>query len=97
MASIQTRDKERYKSIPCREAERCPAQPSSETPPPAADGNRFRDPQPERVLRALSPKQDVSPTNPSPRTTLQKRRQVEGQSLSAWRTPNKQSLLKQQS
>jgi hypothetical protein len=65
LASIQTRDKERYKSIPAREADQCPAQPSSEMLPPAADGIKYRNPQPdcaesEGICRALSPNQDVS-------------------------------------
>jgi hypothetical protein len=41
------------------------AQPSSEKPPPTADGNKYRDSLPDNlhkvsVLRTFSPKQDVS-------------------------------------
>lgn len=47
-----------------READQCLAQPPSEKPPPSADQNRYRDPQPGRQrvgeLGTLIPIQDVS-------------------------------------
>ncbi|KAL6056503.1 hypothetical protein STEG23_023116 [Scotinomys teguina] len=56
----------------------CLAQPSSEKLPPAANGNRYRDPQPDNVQNEQPWNThliEMSPSNPSPQGTLGEKRE----------------------
>ena len=76
--------------------DQCLAQPSSVTLPPAADGNKYRDPQPDSMQRV----RDLAHSalkGMSLRTqgTPWKRRQKECKSHRGWRTPKKGGPLNQ--